>query len=67
MLIFRDPEKILFRIGTIIRASKAWGYRHDQMAINLIIRIFTTYLAEYRPLLQPDTECLKISGPGAPR
>jgi hypothetical protein len=60
MFISRDPEKVFLRIGTIIRASKAWGYQYEQMAIDLIIRIFTTYLAEYRSLLQQNTECLKI-------
>ena len=60
MFISIDPEKIFLRIGTIIRASEAWGYHYEQMAIDLILRIFTTYLAEYRSLLQQNAECLKI-------
>ncbi len=60
MFISLDPEKIFLRIGTVIRAAKAWGYQYEQLAIELIIRIFTTYLADYRSLLQRNAECLRI-------
>ncbi len=60
MFIPVDPENIFLRIGQIIRAAEAWGYHYEQLAIDLILRIFTTYLAEYRSLLQRNTDCLKI-------
>src|SRR5262249_1560441 len=60
MFIPIDAEKIFLRLGKIVRASQAWGYHYEQMAIDLILRIFTRYLADYRPLLQKNSECLKI-------
>jgi hypothetical protein len=60
MFIPTDPETIFLRIGAILRASKAWGYQYEQLGFDLVLRIFTTYLAEYPEILQSNPECLKI-------
>ena len=60
MFIPVDPETIFLRIGAILRASKAWGYQYEQLGFDLVLRIFTTYLAEYPELFQQNPECLKI-------
>jgi hypothetical protein len=61
MFIPVDPETIFLRIGAILRASRAWGYQYEQLGFDLVLRIFTTYLAEYPELFQQNPECLKIS------
>jgi hypothetical protein len=60
MFIPIDPETIFLRVGAILKASKAWGYQYEQMGFDLVLRIFTTYLAEYPELFQQNPECLKI-------
>jgi len=60
MFIPTDPETIFLRVGTILRASKAWGYQYEQMGFDLVLRIFTTYLAEHPEIFQTNPECLKI-------
>jgi hypothetical protein len=60
MFIRLDPETIFLRIGSILRASKAWGYQYEQMGFDLVLRIFTTYLAEYPDLFQGSSKCLQI-------
>ena len=60
MFISIDPEPIFLRVGAILKASKAWGYQYEQLGFDLVLRIFTTYLAEYPELFQQNPECLKI-------
>ena len=55
-----DPETVFLRLGAILKASKPWGYQYEQLGFNLVLRIFTTYLAEYPELFQRNPECLKI-------
>jgi hypothetical protein len=60
MFVPNDPETIFLRIGAILRASKAWGYHYEQMGFDLVLRIFTTYLAEHPEIFQGNPECLRI-------
>lgn len=60
MFIPIDPETIFLRVGAILRGSKAWGYQYEQLGFDLVLRIFTTYLAEYPELFQKNPECLRI-------
>jgi hypothetical protein len=60
MFIPIDPEVIFLRIGAILRASKAWGYQYEQLAFQVILRTFRTYLAEYPEIFQTNPDCLRI-------
>jgi hypothetical protein len=52
-----DPRGVFLRIGQIIRAGQKGGYQYESLAADLMVRLIERYLAEYRSLLQQDSEC----------
>lgn len=52
-----DPRGVFLRIHSVIRAGKDGGYQYEGLAANLMVKILERYLAEYRALLQEDSEC----------
>jgi len=52
-----DPRGVFLRIGSVVRAGKDGGYQYEGLASNLMVKILERYLAEYRTLLQEDSDC----------
>ncbi|WP_158819901.1 hypothetical protein [Granulicella sp. S156] len=60
MFISLDPERVFLRVGDILRTAKKWGYQYEQLGFDLVLRIFSTYLAEHPEIFQTNPECLRI-------
>ena len=52
-----DPRSVFLQVAALVESGRKGGYQYEQMGAEHIVRIVVRYLAEYRPLLQEDTEC----------
>ena len=52
-----DPRGVLIRIGCAVKAAESGHYQFESMAADLVVRIIQRYLAEYRTMVQQDSEC----------
>jgi hypothetical protein len=52
-----DPRGVFLRIGQVLRAGQKGGYQYESLAIDQLVRLVERYFAEYRRLLQQDSEC----------
>lgn len=52
-----DPRGVLIRIGCAVKAAELGHYQFESMAADLVVRIVERYLAEYRTMVQQDSEC----------
>jgi KaiC/GvpD/RAD55 family RecA-like ATPase len=58
--VLLDPRGVFLRIGQVIRAGQKGGYQYESLAADLMVRLIERYLAEYRSLLQQDSQCRQI-------
>jgi len=56
-LLEANPEKVLLRLGQIIRAGKSGGYQYESLAADLIVEIVERLLSEFRYILRETDEC----------
>jgi hypothetical protein len=49
-----DPGGVFHAIAAVVRSAKSWGYQYESMAVDLLVKVTETYLAEHRLLLQKD-------------
>jgi len=52
-----NPEKVLLRLGQIIKAGRPGGYQYESLAADLIVKIVERLLAEFRHVLRASDEC----------
>jgi hypothetical protein len=52
-----DPVGAFLRIGRVVKAGQQWGYQHESLAADLVVKLVERYLAEYRELLRDNVEC----------
>ncbi len=55
-----DPKGVLLRIGTALKAGRAYGYQYEAQAAQLFVRLIERYLAEHREIFQENPECRQI-------
>ena len=60
MFIPVDPERVFLRIGNAVLAGKLWRYQFESQAVDLIVRVIRTYIAEHRSIFQKSPECLRV-------
>lgn len=55
-LLVLSPREVFLRIAHIIQRGKEGGYQQESLAIELVVNVVNTMLADFRPLLQADQE-----------
>ena len=55
-----DPKGVLLRIGSALRAGKAYGYQYEPQGAQLFVKLIEQYLAEHRELFQEDSDCRQV-------
>ena len=52
-----DPGSVFLQVAALVESGRSGGYHYESMGAERIVTIVERYLAEYRSLLQEDTEC----------
>jgi hypothetical protein len=55
-----DPGRVFLLIGRSILAGKLWRYQFESEAVDLVVRIIRTYIAEHRSIFEKNPECLRV-------
>lgn len=52
-----DPPGVFLRIARIVRAGRAGGYQYESMAVEVIVRVVSRFIAEYPHVLREREDC----------
>ncbi|RKZ01487.1 MAG: hypothetical protein DRQ10_01980, partial [Candidatus Hydrothermota bacterium] len=52
-----NRRDVFLKIARAVKAGEREGYQYEPLAVDLIVKIISRYLADYRNLLQKDAEC----------
>jgi hypothetical protein len=55
-----DPELAFLWVGKVAHAAKIWGYHHESVAVEVIVRAIRIYTADHRSIFQQNPDCLRI-------
>ena len=51
-----EPIEVFHAIAAVVRSAKSWGYQYESMAVDLLVTVTETYIAEHRMELQRDLQ-----------
>ena len=54
-----DPVQVFLLIGKSVLAGKLWTYHFEDQAVELVVRIIRTYIAEHRSIFEKNPDCLR--------
>jgi hypothetical protein len=60
MFVPIDPAKVFLLIGKSILAGRLWSYHFEDQAVELVVRIIRTYIAEHRSIFERNPDCLRV-------
>lgn len=60
MFVPIDPAGVFLLIGRSVLAGKLWRYQFESQAVDLVVRIIRTYIAEHRSIFEKNPECLRM-------
>lgn len=52
-----DRRGVLLRVRSVVRSSALFGYQAEALAVDRVVHLVETYLAEHRDLFREDGEC----------
>jgi signal recognition particle GTPase len=52
-----DPADVFLRIARVVRAGRAGHYQYESMAVDVIVRLVSRFMAEYQHLLREREDC----------
>jgi hypothetical protein len=52
-----DPPDVFLRIARVVRAGRAGGYQYEPMAVELIVRVVSRFIAEFTYVLREREDC----------
>jgi hypothetical protein len=55
-----DPAGVFLLIGKAVLASRLWSYHFEDQAVELVVRIIRTYIAEHRSIFEKNLKCLRV-------
>jgi hypothetical protein len=59
MFVPLDPARVFLLIGQSVLAGKLWTYHFEDQAVELVVRIIRTYIAEHRSIFEKNPDCLR--------
>lgn len=59
MFVPIDPARAFLLIGKAVLAGKLWSYHFEDQAVELVVRIIRTYIAEHRSIFENNPDCLR--------
>ena len=59
MVVF-DPPAVFKQIGKFVEVGKKGGFQYESIAAGQIVALVERYLAEYRAVLQTDSDCRRV-------
>jgi hypothetical protein len=60
MFVPIDPARVFLLIGQSVLAGKLWRYQFESQAVDLVVRVIRTYIAEHRSIFEKNPECLRM-------
>ena len=60
MYIAVDPAAVFLLVGKAVLAGRLWSYHFEDQAVELVVRIIRTYIAEHRSIFEKNPECLRV-------
>jgi hypothetical protein len=60
MFVPIDPTRVFLLIGKSILAGRLWSYHFEDQAVELVVRIIRTYIAEHRSIFEKTPDCLRV-------
>ena len=60
MFVPLDPAKVFLLIGKSVLAGRLWSYHFEDQAVDLVVRIIRTYIAEHRSIFEKNPDCLRV-------
>lgn len=51
-----QPVDVFHAIAAVVRSAKSWGYQYESLAVDLLVKVTESYIAEYRMELQNDRQ-----------
>lgn len=60
MYIPVDPAGVFLLVGKAVLAGRLWSYHFEDQAVELVVRIIRTYIAEHRSIFEKSPECLRV-------
>jgi hypothetical protein len=55
-----DPAGVFLLIGKAVLAGRLWSYHFEDQAVELVVRIIRTYIAEHRSIFEKNADCLHV-------
>lgn len=55
-----DPAGVFLLIGKSVLAGRLWSYHFEDQAVELVVRIIRTYIAEHRSIFERHPDCLRV-------
>jgi hypothetical protein len=59
MYVPADPARVFLLIGKAVLAGKLWSYHYEDQAVDLVVRIIRTCIAEHRSIFERNPDCLR--------
>ena len=60
MFVPIDPVRVFLLIGRSVLAGRLWSYHFESQAVDLVVRVIRTYIAENRSIFERSPECLRV-------
>ncbi len=60
MFVPVDPAGVFLLIGKAVLAGRLWSYHYEDQAVELVVRIIRTYIAEHRSIFERNPDCLRV-------
>ena len=54
-----EPIPVFHAIAAVVRSAKSWGYQYESLAVDLLVKVTESYIAEHRIELQKDRQSRK--------
>jgi len=55
-----DSARVFLLIGKAVLAGRLWSYHFEDQAVELVVRIIRTYIAEHRSIFEKNPNCLRV-------
>jgi hypothetical protein len=60
MFVPVDPAGVFLLVGRAVLAGRLWSYHFEDQAVELVVRIIRTYIAEHRSIFEKYPDCLRV-------
>jgi hypothetical protein len=60
MFVPVDPARVFLLIGKSVLVGKLWSYHFEDQAVELVVRVIRTYIAEHRSIFEKEPDCLRV-------